>query len=182
VQGVPSQRQVLREGEGGTSGRNAVDITWLHPKVLLGRVPGPGAAFKRDAQLRRGAIAHVHRNLRRFTLLDHDGGRQHAPPGRQFRFRQGLFDELVGVCLHPEGGEDLDQGALGNSVRQPVPALEGGSHPMSIRQLLEEVRVHGLPGSSSFRASGFMAGGFTGSGWKARRIRGRRRWLEVLLV
>jgi len=42
---------------------------------------------------------------------------------------------------------------------------------MRIRQLLEEVRIHGLPGSS-----------FTGSGGKARGIRGRRRWWEVLLV
>jgi hypothetical protein len=48
---------------------------------------------------------------------------------------------------------------------------------MRIRQLLEEVRIHGLPGSSSF-----MASGFTGSGWRFLRIRGRRRWLEVLLV
>jgi hypothetical protein len=41
---------------------------------------------------------------------------------------------------------------------------------MRIRQLLEEVRINRLPASS-----------FTGSGWKARRIRGLR-WYEVLLV
>ncbi|WP_268815649.1 hypothetical protein [Arthrobacter sp. SLBN-100] len=42
---------------------------------------------------------------------------------------------------------------------------------MRIRQLLEQVRINGLPASS-----------FTGSGWEARHILGRRRWWEVLLV
>jgi len=41
---------------------------------------------------------------------------------------------------------------------------------MYVRQLLEEVRIHG-PGSS-----------FAGSGWKAWRIRGHLRSLWVLLV
>ncbi len=171
VQGVPSQRQVLRQGEGGTSGRNAVDIPRLHPKILLDCFYRPGPAFQCDAQPGGSAVAHVDRNLRRFTLLDHDGGRQHPPPGRQFGFRQRRLDELVGVRLHSEGGEDLDQGVFGNTVRQAVPALEGRSHPMRIRQLLEEVRIHGLPGSS-----------FTGSRWKTLRPCWRRRWWELLLV
>ncbi|CCQ47829.1 hypothetical protein ARTSIC4J27_3825 [Pseudarthrobacter siccitolerans] len=42
---------------------------------------------------------------------------------------------------------------------------------MRIRQLLEEVRIHGLPGSS-----------FTGSRWKILRLCWRRRWWELLLV
>jgi hypothetical protein len=63
-------------------------------------------------------------DLRGFTLLDHDGGRQHPPPGRQLRFRKGCLDLLVRVGLDAKGSQDFDERFLGNGMGQPVPALE----------------------------------------------------------
>jgi hypothetical protein len=147
---MPAEGQVLREGEGKAPRGHAVDIPRLFPDVLLDRIDN-GTVFEGNAQLHGSAITRMDRDQRGFTLLDDDGGRQRPPPGGQFSFRQCGLDGLVGVRLHAQGGQDLNQRLFSHRMRQAIPALERGSHAMRIGQPLEQMGVHGHAGSSPAR-------------------------------
>ena len=154
MQRVPAQRQPLRHGERGAPGGDAVHVPRRHPDVLLDGVHGlAGSRFQLHVQAGSGAVPDVDRNQRGFTLLDHDGGRQHPPPRRQFRLGQGSFDQLVGMRRDAERRQDLDQGVRGDAVRQPVPAMERRAHAVRVREALQEMLVHG-PETGRLTAAG----------------------------
>ena len=136
-------------------GGDAVHVLRRHPDVLLDGVHGlAGTCFQLDVQAGRGAVPDVDRNQRGFTLLDHDGGRQHPPPRRQFRLGQGSFDQLIGMRRDAERRQDLDQGGRRDTVRQSVPAMERGADSVRVREALQEVLIHGPETSRPAAAGG----------------------------
>ena len=139
---MPAERQTGRHLKSGTACGHSIHVARRRPVFLLG-----GGEFRsvleRDRQAGRRTVADVDVYSRRRSFLDDDGGRQHPPPRRHFRVREGRFDLLVGMGGDSQRTQHLDQRGGRNVVLQPIPAVERRPDAVSIREPVKQVLVNG---------------------------------------